>query len=552
MPRLWIVILLIPMSPILAQTPDVIYTNARIWTGAADEPWAEALAVDDGRLLDVGPAARVEALRATGTRTVDLDGRFVVPGFIDNHTHFLSGGFQLASVDLRDADTPAEFARRLGDFAASLPEGRWILGGDWDHERWGGDLPQRGWIDSLTAAHPVFVSRLDGHMALANSRALALAGVTADTPDPEGGAIVRDADTGKPTGVLKDAAMALVNRVVPDPSEEELDDALERAMTHALSLGVTQVHDVGSLGGWTDLDTYRRAQAQGRLRLRLYAFVPLHTWQRLDAYVRQHGLGDDWLRWGGLKGFVDGSLGSTTAWFYDPYTDAPETAGLIITDTTALRDDILQADARRLHLAVHAIGDRANDWLLDQFAEAAARNGARDRRFRIEHAQHLTPEAVARFARQGVVPSMQPYHAIDDGRWAEKRIGPERLETTYAFRALLDAGAALTFGSDWTVAPIDPLEGIYAAVTRRTLDGANPDGWVPQQKITVEEALHAYTAANAYAGFQEARLGTLEPGKWADFVVLSESLFEIDPVAIPDVRVLRTVVGGQDQYVVDD
>ena len=551
MHRLWLFLLLIPMHTVSAQTPDVIYTNARIWTGALDQPWAEALAVREGVLLDVGPAARVEALRQAGTRVVDLDGRFVVPGFIDNHTHFLSGGFQLASVDLRDADTPAEFARRLGDFATTLPEGRWILGGDWDHERWDGDLPRRDWIDSLTAAHPVFVSRLDGHMALANSAALALAGVTRETLDPDGGEIVRDPDTSEPTGVLKDAAMALVGRVLPDPSEEELDEALERAMTHALSLGVTQVHDVGSLGGWTDLATYRRAHEHGRLRVRLYALVPLGTWQRLDTYVRQHGLGDDWLRWGGLKAFVDGSLGSTTAWFYEPYTDAPETAGLIVTDTTALRDDILQADAHGLHLAVHAIGDRANDWLLDRFAEAAAQNGARDRRFRIEHAQHLTPEAVARFARQGVIPSMQPYHAIDDGRWAEKRIGLERLETTYAFRALLDAGAALTFGSDWTVAPINPLEGIYAAVTRRTLDGANPDGWVPQQKITVEEALRAYTAANAYAGFQEARLGTLEPGKWADFVVLSDSLFEIDPTNIPSVRVLRTVVGGQDQFVAD-
>ncbi len=552
MRRLWMLLLLLPMGTALAQAPDAVYTNARIWTGNPAQPWAEALAVGGEAVLDVGPAARVEALAGAATRRVDLAGRLVVPGFIDNHTHFLAGGFQLASVDLRDADTPEAFARRLGAFAATLPEGRWITGGDWDHERWGGALPRRDWIDSLTAGHPVFVSRLDGHMALANSAALERAGVTAATPDPDGGAIVRDPATGEPTGVLKDEAMALVRRVLPDPPEAELDEALERAMAHALAHGVTQVHDMGSLGGWTDLAVYRRAREAGRLRLRLYAFVPLGTWPRLADYVRENGRGDGWLRWGGLKGFVDGSLGSTTAWFYAPYDDAPETAGLLVTDTTALRRYILQADAAGLHLAVHAIGDRANDWLLERYAEAVARNGPRDRRFRIEHAQHLAPAAIERFARQGVLPSMQPYHAIDDGRWAEKRIGPVRIQTTYAFRALLDAGARLSFGSDWTVAPISPLEGIYAAVTRRTLDGANPGGWVPQQKIGVEEALRAYTAANAYAGFQEARLGTLEPGKWADFVVLSGNLFALDPVEIETIRVLRTIVGGLEQYVADE
>ncbi len=552
MRRLWMLLLLLPMGTALAQAPDAVYTNARIWTGNPAQPWAEALAVGGEAVLDVGPAARVEALAGAATRRVDLAGRLVVPGFIDNHTHFLAGGFQLASVDLRDAETPEAFARRLGAFAATLPEGRWITGGDWDHERWGGALPRRDWIDSLTAGHPVFVSRLDGHMALANSAALERAGVTAATPDPDGGAIVRDPATGEPTGVLKDEAMALVRRVLPDPPEAELDEALERAMAHALAHGVTQVHDMGSLGGWTDLAVYRRAREAGRLRLRLYAFVPLGTWPRLADYVRENGRGDGWLRWGGLKGFVDGSLGSTTAWFYAPYDDAPETAGLLVTDTTALRRYILQADAAGLHLAVHAIGDRANDWLLERYAEAVARNGPRDRRFRIEHAQHLAPAAIERFARQGVLPSMQPYHAIDDGRWAEKRIGPVRIQTTYAFRALLDAGARLSFGSDWTVAPISPLEGIYAAVTRRTLDGANPGGWVPQQKIGVEEALRAYTAANAYAGFQEARLGTLEPGKWADFVVLSGNLFALDPVEIETIRVLRTIVGGLEQYVADE
>ena len=530
---------------------DLMYTHARVWTGVPEAPWAEALAVRGEVLVAVGTDEAVRAWQGPDTRVEDLGGRLVTPGFIDNHVHLLAGGFQLASVDLRTATTPEAFTQRLAAFAAATPPGRWITGGDWDHEAWGGTLPQRAWIDAATPAHPVFVSRLDGHMGLANGLALARAGITRATPDPPGGTIVRDPASGEPTGILKDAAMALVFDVIPAPAPELFDEALERAQAHALAHGVTQVHDVGSFGGWDDLAVYRRAEAEGRLRMRLYAFVPLASRERLAAYVGEHGRGNDRLRWGGLKGFVDGSLGSTTAWFYDPYTDAPETSGLLITDTTALRADILGADADGLHVAVHAIGDRANDWLLDVFEEAEARNGPRDRRFRIEHAQHLSRDAVGRFARLGVIPSMQPYHAIDDGRWAEKRIGPERLATTYVFRALLEAGARLTFGSDWTVAPLDPLAGVYAAVTRRTLDGAHPDGWVPAQKITVEEALRAYTAANAYAGFQEDRLGTLAPGMLADFVVLSDDLFAIDPAAIRDVRVWRTVVGGQDVYRAD-
>lgn len=524
--------------------PDTIYTNGAIWTGASDHPWAEALAISDGQLVAVGDAATVEALQGTSTEVVDLEGHFVVPGFIDNHTHFMNGGFQLASVDLRSADSPEEFARRIGAFAETLPEERWILNGDWDHEAWGGTLPERSWIDNLTPHHPVLVNRLDGHMALANTKALALAGVTAATPDPPGGTIVRDVN-GEPTGVLKDEAMTLVYQVVPERSEEELDEALQRAMDHAVSLGVTQVHDMGT---WTHWATYRRAAAAGRLKLRLYSFVPLATWARLDSVVAAAGRGDAWLRWGGLKGFVDGSLGSTTAWFYEPYTDEPQTAGLLVTDTTALRTAVVAADAAGLHVAVHAIGDRANDWLLDVFADAEHQNESRDRRFRIEHAQHLSREALTRFHAQGVIPSMQPFHAIDDGRWAEKRIGPERILTTYAFRSLLDADAPLTFGSDWTVAPLSPLQGIAAAVLRQTIDGANPDGWVPKEKISVEQALRAYTANNAYAGFQEDILGTLEVGKRADFVVLSDNLLTIDPARIAEVEVLRTVIDGHTQF----
>jgi hypothetical protein len=524
-----------------ASPADVVLIGGRVWTGTGTE--ATAVAVREGRIVAVGEDAAVERLAGSATERVALEGRFVVPGLIDNHTHFIDGGFELASVQLRDAATPAEFIRRIGAHAARLPDA-WMTGGTWDHEAWGGELPRRDWIDSVTPATPVFVSRLDGHMALANSRALDLAGVTRETADPPGGTIVRGPD-GEPTGILKDEAMGLVSRMLPERSELELDRALDAAVRHALSRGVTHVTDMGS---WEGLETYRRAARAGRLPLRVYAAVPIATWQRMAEYVERHGRGDRRLAWGVVKGFVDGSLGSTTAWFYAPYDDAPETTGLMVTDTAALRAQILGADAAGLHVVVHAIGDRANDWLLDVYAEARATNGRADPRFRIEHAQHLTRDGIARIARDGVIPSMQPYHAIDDGRWAEKRIGPERIRTTYPFRSLLDAGARVTFGSDWTVAPLDPLYGIYAAVTRRTLDGANPDGWVPGEKITVEEALAAYTRSNAYADFLEDALGTIEVGKEADLVVLGRDLRAIPPEEINQVSVDLTVVAGEIVY----
>jgi predicted amidohydrolase YtcJ len=378
-------------------------------------------------------------------------------------------------------------------------------------------------------------------MVLVNTRALKLAGITRDTKDPDGGTIVRDG-TGEPTGILKDEAMKLLNRVIPEPTENELDDAFRRAQSQALAHGVTMITDMAD---WAALETYRRVHGDRDLKLRVYSVVPLATWARLQDLVQREGRGDARLRWGGLKGFVDGSLGSTTAWFHQPYLDAPGTSGLLTADTAKMRQDIQAADRAGLQVVIHAIGDYANDWLLDTYAWVFQQDGPRDRRFRIEHAQHLSPGAIARFAQLGVLPSMQPYHAIDDGRWAEKRIGPERIKTTYAFRSLLNAKAGLMFGSDWTVAPLDPLLGIYAAVTRRTLDGKNPNGWVASEKITVEEALHAYTAANAYGAFRERELGTLQAGKRADLVVLSDNLLTVNATKIPDVKVELTMIDGE-------
>jgi predicted amidohydrolase YtcJ len=466
---------------------------------------------------------------------------------MDGHVHFLSGGFQLTSVDLRDADSPAEFIRRLKRYAANLKAGEWILGGDWDHERWpGSSLPDRSWIDSVTPRNPVFVSRLDGHMALANSAALKLAGLSRSTRDIPGGTIVRRRD-GELTGVLKDEAQNSVYAVVPTPSVSQSDSALARGLRWAAtSHGVTAVADVSV--PWYEVAALKRAHANHTLTIRFAVFVPLEYWRRLADTVRASGAGDDWLRMAGVKGYVDGSLGSTTALFYESYNDAPTTKGLLVTPEDSLRARIGAADSAGLQVAVHAIGERANGLLLDIYDSVAKVHGPRDRRFRIEHAQHLRRQDIVRLARSGVIASMQPYHAIDDGRWAEKRIGPERIKTSYSFRSLLDAGAHLAFGSDWTVAPLDPVLGIYAAVTRRTLDGKHPNGWVPEEKITVEEALRAYTTGNAYGDFAEKTRGKLAPGYKADLVLLDQDLTAIPPEQIERVKVRTTIVGGKVVY----
>ena len=527
------------------ETADSIYINAKIWTADEARPWTEALAIKANKIIFSGKNFR--PYKGNHTTIVDLKGKMVVPGFIDNHTHFISGGYGLTGVDLRKAKTKEEFIAILKAYCQKYPDDRWIQGGDWDHEAWGGELPQKEWIDSVTGNHPLFVNRYDGHMAFANSIALQRAGLSDATPVPEGGEIIKNKN-GELTGVLKDEAMGLMYPVIPAPSEKELDEYFLTAQQHAFENGVTQVHDMGSYGGWLDLTTYRRNQQQKKLKLRIYSFVALWSWKKLDSLCKADGRGDDQLRWGGLKGFVDGSLGSTTAWFYQPYLDEPDKTGLLVSDTNALRKWVSAADSCGLQVAVHAIGDRANDFILNVFDEAAIKNPGKDHRFRVEHAQHLTQNAIARFASLKVIPSMQPYHAIDDGRWAYKRLDDERLKGTYAFKSLLDAKATLTFGSDWTVAPLSPLQGIYAAVTRRTLDEKNRDGWYPQQKISVEQALRCYTANNAYAGFQENKLGVLKKGRLADFVVLSDNLFEIAPEKIKEVKVLRTVVDGKEVF----
>jgi predicted amidohydrolase YtcJ len=535
----------VPNSDKPSLVADTIIINAVVHTMDPAQPVAEAVAIYGNRIVAAGSTNDIRKLAGPNTRTIDAKGRLLLPGFNDAHTHFLSGGFQLSSVDLRDANSPQEFAARIKAFAEKLPKGRWVTGGDWDHERWpDAKLPTKELIDSFTAETPVFVNRLDGHMALANSLALKLAGVTRETADPPGGVIVRN-KSGEPTGVLKDAAQNFVWKVVSPATFEEKLDAARAATNYAAKLGVTSVQDMSA---GDDVGIYQTLLDRGELKTRIYAVSPLPSWERVARMgVRAH-FGSEMLRVGGLKGFADGSLGSTTALFYEPYRDDPSTSGIAgdeMYPEGVMLERVSEADRAGLQVMIHAIGDRANDLILSIYEQVERENGKRDRRFRIEHAQHLRAQDIPRFARDGVIASMQPYHAIDDGRWAEKRIGKERIKTTYAFRSLLDSGATLAFGTDWTVAPLNPLLSIYAAVTRRTLDGKNPNGWVPEQKITVQETVRAYTLGSAYAEFQENVKGSITAGKLADIVLLSRDIFKIDPNEIESVKVVMTMVDGR-------
>lgn len=533
-------------GPASSAGPADLVVYGRIWTGDSARPWAGGLAVAGDTISAVADSAEIAQLVRSETRVLANGDALVTPGFMDGHLHFVDGGFQLASVDLRPANAKSEFVERVAAFVSERKPGEWIVGGDWDHERWPGTpLPDRSWIDSITPDNPVLLSRLDGHMALANSAALRLAGIDRGTRDIPGGVIVRDR-SGEPTGILKDAAMGPVQKVIPSPSEAQLDAALKRALEHAASHGVTGFAHVSV--PLSQLGVYLRAKEAGTLTARAALYFPIEDWRTVADTVAAIGRGDDWVWIGGVKGYMDGSLGSTTALFYQPYEDDPSTSGVLVTPEDSMRAWVGGADSAGLQVVVHAIGERANGTLLSIFDSVARAHGRRDRRFRVEHAQHLRREDIPRFARLGVIASMQPYHVIDDGRWAEKRIGPERIRTTYAFRSLLDRGAVLAFGSDWTVAPIEPLLGVYAAVTRRTLDGKNSDGWVPQEKISVEETLRAYTAGNAYGVFAEDRRGKLAPGYLADLVLLDRDLTRMPPEEIGQVGVRATVVGGRVVY----
>jgi predicted amidohydrolase YtcJ len=537
------------VSNLLAQTKpaaDLIIVNAKVWTVDPARPTAQAVAVLGDRIAAVGSDAEIEAWRGPATRRIDARGKLLLPGFNDAHVHLVAGGAQLENVQLHDVGNAQEFAQRVAERARSVPRGQWILGGDWDETKWTpATVPTKELIDRFTPDTPVFLYRYDGHSGLANSVALRLAGITSQTPDPPGGVIVRDAG-GNPTGVLRDAAMGYTARVIPPLNDGQRLQAVKRALALAASVGVTSVQNMNP--DYDDIRAYSELLERGELTARIYV-APLITQVDDQAKIGiRHAFGGPFLRMGAVKAYADGSLGSRTAYFAEPFVDQPGNRGLLgeeMHPLSLMLERMMKADAAGLQICTHAIGDQAISIVLDLYAEVAQAHGEADRRFRIEHAQHMANQDFDRFQQLHVIASVQPYHAIDDGRWAEARIGHDRASRSYAFRTFLDHGVRLAFGTDWSVAPLNPMLTLYAAVTRATLDGRNPGGWFPDQKLTVAEAVEAYTLGSAYAEFQEKEKGSITPGKLADMVLLSDDIFSIAAEKIREVRVCRTIVGGK-------
>src|SRR5439155_8162795 len=446
---------------------DLIITNAKVWTVDKSNPTAQAVAVLGDRIVSVGSNSDVNNWRGASTRVIDAEGKLLLPGFNDSHVHFVNGGLALDAVQLNDATSTEEFARRIGERARHTPKGEWIMDGDWDETKWTpAKLPTKELIDPVTPETPVFVNRYDGHMSLANSLALRLAGVTAKTPDPPGGVVVRDAQ-GNPTGALKDAAMDYVYKIAPTLSHERRLRAVQRSLAHAASLGVTSVQHMNP--EYADIAVYRELLQRGELTARIYAAPLIPSVDDQAKIGIGHAFGGPFLRIGALKAYADGSLGSATAYFFDPFTNQPDNPGLLSDEMhpiSLMRDRMMKADTAGLQICTHAIGDQGISIILDLFDELVRAHGDSDRRLRIEHAQHMAAKDFDRFAQLHVIASVQPYHAIDDGRWAEERIGHDRASRTYAFRTFLDHGVRLAFGTDWSVAPLNPMLTIYAAVTR--------------------------------------------------------------------------------------
>jgi predicted amidohydrolase YtcJ len=523
------------------------FINGKIYTVNEKQPIVEAVLIRGNKIIFTGSSFDAEKMFTPKTEIIDLNGKLMLPGFIDAHAHFINGGFYILGLDLHPAKSTKDFTRILKKYVESN-KNSWITGGNWDHEAWEKkDLPAKEMIDPFTPETPVFINRLDAHMGLANSYALKLAGIDKDTKNPEGGTIVKDPITGEPTGILIDNAMQLIYSIVPQNTEKDNYKAGLAALDEARKNGITSVQDITYKN---NLITYQQIEKEGKLTCRIYTRLPAADYKNLVDAGIQYDFGSEKLKLGSIKAFSDGSLGSSTAWFFEKYNQDITTFGLptdIVTDGR-LEKWALDADKNKLQICTHAIGDRANAFMLDLYEKVENINPKWDRRFRIEHAQHVRKSDIKRFAQINVIVSAQPHHCMDDGVWAEKRIGKERLKEIYSFKSFLDKGVKLCFGSDWPVAPLNAIMGIYAAVTRSTLDDKNPNGWIPEQKISVEDAIKCYTINNAYASFEENIKGSIEPGKLADLVVLSDDILSIDPVKIKDVKVDITIFNGSIIY----
>jgi predicted amidohydrolase YtcJ len=551
---------------------DLVLLGAKVYTLEPNQPWAEAVAVRGDRIVKVGTRDEVKKLVREGkTRVLDLEGRLVLPGFIDNHTHFAQAGRLLLGLNLLEVDEPVEFKKRVGEAAGRLPAGAWLVGGDWGaYGAWAKGstgaaagaprpaefLPTKDVIDGVSGDHPALVSRFDGKLHLANSLALRAAGITSTTPNPEDGEILRGAD-GQPNGLLRGSAAKLVENVIPPPAYPQRKAEALRALQEARRFGVTTIHD--NVADFDQLQLFRDLQKTGELTSRVWGRMWLSEWERERDYIKKNALpavvggwGDDVIRLGGLKAWVDGIMGNSTALFFEPYKTAPESYGRlrpVMFPEGNLYRLIKGADRAGFTVTVHAIGDRANRILLDTYERVFNENPPRDRRFRVVHAQVMEPEDQKRFGRLGLVAEVQPYHAIDDMRWMEERIG-DRAVNAYAFRGIMDGGAAMSFGSDWpgtnaSYYPINPLLGIYAAVTRQTLDGKPEGGWFPRQRITLEDAVRFFTWNNAYITFEEDSKGSLKEGKLADLAVLDRDIFARPPRELVETQVLYTILGGK-------
>ncbi len=530
----------------LGQNADLVLINGNVYTVAPDNAIAEAVAVRNGRILSAGTNAEVRRLAGPDTHTIDLEGKTVVPGLIDAHGHIPGLAQSLASLDLVGTSSYEEIIKKVEERTRSLDAGEWVIGRGWDQNDWSDkSFPNHAALSAVTAKNPVFLSRVDGHACFVNANALELAGVTASTREPDGGRIIRD-EQGNPTGVFIDAAQGLVSRLVPETSGDLRKKQLLAAARECLALGLTSVHDAGVSSG--DIELYKQLIDSGEWKLRVYAMLRGADRASLDKYFASGpliGYGRDRLTVRSIKCMADGALGSRGAALLDDYSDEPGNRGLMVMEFDRLESIAERALEKGFQVCTHAIGDRGNRVTLDAYEAALkAVPGARDPRLRIEHAQVVAIEDIPRFAALNVIPSMQASHATSDMYWAEDRVGAERIKGAYAWRRFMDAGCRIANGSDFPVENANPLWGFYAAVTRRNHSGWPEGGWRPEDCMTHEEALRSFTIDAAYAAFQEDLLGSIEPGKLADLVILDKDIMTIEAAQILDSHVMMTIIGG--------